>query len=293
MTAMRFGKASKPIVLALLTLPWLAGGASAASAVPWQMDLQPAASPVMAEIRDFHDLLLIVTTLIVVFVSGLLGYTMWRFGAKRNPVPTKTTHNTLIEILWTVVPVLILVLIAVPSFKLLYFQDVVPKADMTIKAVGHQWYWSYEYPDNGKFVFDALMIPDEEIKPGQIRLLETDNAVVLPVDTTVRIIVTADDVLHSWAVPAFGIKIDAVPGRLNETWVRIDREGTYYGQCSELCGLNHGFMPIRVEAVSKAKFNTWVRRARKKFAREGEPAPEQLARLEHGGRYEDEASDHE
>ena len=155
---------------------------------------------------------------------------------------------------------------------------------MTIKTIGHQWYWSYEYPDNGKFDFDALMIPDEEIKPGQIRLLETDNSVVLPVDTTVRIIVTADDVLHSWAVPAFGIKIDAVPGRLNETWVRIDREGTYYGQCSELCGLDHGFMPIRVEAVSKAKFNTWVRRAQKKFARDGEPAPEKPVRLEYAAR---------
>ena len=230
---------------------------------PWQLGFQPAATPVMERIADFHQLLFIIILLITVFVLGLLIYTIVKFSAKNNPVPSKTTHNTLIEVIWTVVPVIILVIIAVPSFKLLYFSDVVPKADMTIKAIGNQWYWTYEYPDHGKFSFDANMIPDSEIKPGQKRLLSTDTSVVVPVDTTVRVQVTAADVLHAWAMPAFGVKIDAVPGRLNETWFKATKQGIYYGQCSELCGVKHGFMPIQVEVVSKAKFNIWVAAQRK------------------------------
>ncbi len=256
----------------------------AASPQPWQMGLQPAATPVMTAINDFHNMLLVIIFLIAAFVVGLMGYVFWRFNAKRNPTPARTTHNTMLEMIWTVVPVIILVGIAVPSFRLLYYQEVVPKSDMTIKAIGHQWYWSYEYPDHGRFTFDAQMVPDDEIKQGQIRLLETDNAVVLPVDTTIRVIVTAENVLHAWAIPSFGVKIDAVPGRLNETWVRIEREGTYYGQCSELCGVNHGFMPIMVRAVSKDEFAKWVGSARSKFAREDAAVPENVVRLDPAAR---------
>ena len=225
---------------------------------PWQFGFQPAVTPVMERIADFHTLLLIIITLITVLVLGLLIYTIVKFSAKNNPVPSKTTHNTAIEVLWTVVPVIILVIIAVPSFKLLYFADIVPAADMTIKAVGHQWYWTYEYPDQGKFSFDSYIIPDDELKPGQKRLLDTDTSVVVPVNTIIRVQITADDVLHAWAVPAFGVKLDAVPGRLNETWFEVTKEGTYYGQCSELCGIKHGFMPIKVQVVSKPKFEAWA-----------------------------------
>jgi len=237
----------------------LAGaGARAAAPEPWQTDFQPAATPVMQQMTEFHNLLLVLIFLIAGFVLILLVVTMWKFSARRNPVPSRTTHNTMVEILWTVAPIIILVVIAVPSFKLLYHTDTVPKADMTLKAIGHQWYWSYEYPDHGKVTFDALMVPDAELKPGQKRLLETNNAVVVPVDATVRVQVTASDVIHSWAMPAFGVKTDAVPGRLNETWFKAVREGTYYGQCSELCGVNHGFMPIKVQVVSKQQFAEWV-----------------------------------
>jgi len=246
------------------------GGAHAAEVVgaprPWQMDFQPAVTPVMRDIVSFHNGLLVVITLITLFVLGLMVYVMWRFNEKRNPTPSTTTHNSLIEVLWTVIPVLILIAILKPSLNLLYLSDVVPKADMTVKAIGHQWYWSYEYPDHGKISYDSVMIADKDLKPGQIRLLEVDNRIVVPVNKTVRVIVTADDVIHAWAVPAFGVKIDAVPGRLNETWFRAEREGIYYGQCSELCGVNHGFMPIRVDVVSERAFANWVRMAKKKYA---------------------------
>jgi cytochrome c oxidase subunit 2 len=254
-----------------------AGNAWAAGPQPWDFNFQPAVTPVAERVHGFHELLLVLITLITLFVLALLLYTLWRFSAKRNPVPSRTTHNTLLEMMWTVVPVVILVVIAVPSFKLLYFEDVVPKADMTVKAIGKQWYWTYEYPDHGKISFDSLIVPDDQIKPGQLRLLETDTSVVVPVDTTVRVVVTAEDVLHAWAMPAFGVKIDAVPGRLNETWFKATREGTYYGQCSELCGVNHGFMPIRVEVVSREKFNSWV--AGQKKAALGRSAPATLAGL--------------
>jgi cytochrome c oxidase subunit II len=248
------------------------GSALAGQPVPWQMGLQPAATPIMEQTHNFHNLLLVIITLISVFVLVLMLYTAWRFSAKRNPVPSKTTHNTAIEMLWTVIPVVILVVIAVPSFKLLYAQDVIPEADMTVKTIGHQWYWSYEYPDHGDFRFDSLMVADADLKPGQPRLLETDTEVVIPVNTTVRLIVTASDVIHAWAIPAFGVKIDAVPGRLNETWFRVLREGTFYGQCSELCGTNHAFMPIKVRVVSKEAFEKWVEEARQKYAAADAPA---------------------
>jgi cytochrome c oxidase subunit 2 len=244
--------------------------ALAAAPEPWQLGLQPAATPIMERIASFHGLLLGVITLISLFVLALLAYTCWRFREDRNPVPSKQSHNTALEVVWTAVPVLILVIIAVPSFKLLYFQDVLPKTELTVKAIGKQWLWSYEYPDNGNFTFDALMLEEEELKDGQKRLLETDNVVVLPAGTHVRLQVTASDVLHSWTVPAFGVKIDAVPGRLNEVWLYVNEPGTYYGQCSELCGLRHGFMPIAVKAVSRPEFDAWVAEAQKKFARVGE-----------------------
>lgn len=234
--------------------------------VPWQMGLQPAASPVAADMIGFHDALLVIITLIALFVLGLLIYVMVRFNAKANPTPSKTTHNTLIEVLWTVIPIVILVGIAIPSFKLLYYQNTVPEADMTIKAIGHQWYWTYEYPDEG-FTFDAFMIDDESLEPGQPRLLATDNDIVVPVGKTVRVQVTADDVIHAFAVPALGVKVDTVPGKLNETWFQASEPGVFYGQCSELCGVGHAFMPITVRAVSDAEYQQWLAQAREEFAR--------------------------
>ncbi|MFO0995659.1 MAG: cytochrome c oxidase subunit II [Alphaproteobacteria bacterium] len=241
-------------------------GARAEAPHAWQMGFQVPASPNMQTIFNLNEALFVIISVIAAFVLVLLVYTIWRFSASRNPTPSKRAHNTLIEILWTIIPVMILVGIAVPSFKQLYFLGRVPaNAELTIKAIGHQWYWSYQYPDNGDIAFDAFLVADDQLKPGQLRLLETDNVVVLPVETNIRIIVTADDVIHSWAVPALGVKMDAVPGRANETWMRIDRPGTYYGQCSELCGVNHGFMPIRIEAVSKDDFTKWAAEAKTKF----------------------------
>lgn len=244
----------------------------------WQMGLQTPASPVMTDIKEFHDLLLVIIIFIALFVMVLLLYVMVRFNARRNPVPTKTTHNTVIEVFWTAVPVMILVVIAIPSFRLLYFMDHTVEPDMTLKAIGHQWYWSYEYSDHGNFTFDAYMVADEDLEDPSKRLMETDNRVVLPVGKKVRLLFTSDDVLHSWGVPALGVKLDAVPGRLNETWVQVDRPGVYYGFCSELCGVNHSYMPIAVEAVSEAEFETWVAKAQQEFARV-EGAPEQSIRL--------------
>ena len=241
--------------------------ASAQMPKPWQMNFQPPATPVMERLYAFHTLLVVIITVISVFVLGLLLFAIVRFREARNPVPSRTTHHTLVEVVWTVVPVLILVVIAIPSLRILYYSDRVESADMTLKAIGHQWYWSYEYPDNGNFTFDALLKPKEELAQGEPYLLATDNHLVLPVQTTIRVLITADDVIHSWAVPSFGVKRDAVPGRINESWIRIEREGMYYGQCSELCGKDHGFMPIAVEAVSKEKFQDWVNKAKSKFSK--------------------------
>jgi cytochrome c oxidase subunit 2 len=255
------------LLIAAPVLLLIGGVADAAYPVPWQMNFQTPATPVMERITSFHDLLLWIITLISIFVLALLAYVCLRFRASGGATPSRRTHNTVLEIAWTAVPVLILVVIAIPSFKLLYYQDTIPDAELTIKAVGHQWYWSYEYPDNGEFAFDAYMVADADLQPGQLRLLTTDNRVVLPVQTDVRVLVTASDVLHAWAVPAFGVKIDAVPGRINETWLRIEEPGTYYGQCSELCGDYHGFMPIMIEAVSKDEFEAWTQKAKEEFAR--------------------------
>ena len=233
---------------------------------PWQLGLQAPVTPVAEQLNDFHNMLLVIITVIAVFVTLLLIYVFIKFNAKANPTPRTTTHNTLLEVLWTAIPILILVIIAIPSFKLLYYADSTKDAEMTIKAVGHQWYWSYEYPDNGNFTFDASMLEEEELKDGQPRLLATDEAVVIPVNTNIRLLIAADDVIHAWAIPAFGVKLDGVPGRLNETWVRVEKEGTYYGQCSELCGTGHGFMPIQVKVVSKEAFKVWVEKAKVEYA---------------------------
>jgi len=242
----------------------------------WQLGLQGAVTPVMVDITWFHDFLLFIITAITILVLVLLVIVMVRFNARANPTPSKTTHNTLIEVIWTVVPVIVLVAIAIPSFRLLFFQLNIPEADLTIKATGKQWFWSYTYPDNGGFEFDSLMLQDKDRKPDQPRLLAVDNEVVVPVNKTVRVQVTAADVIHAFAVPSFGVKIDAVPGRLNETWFKATKEGVYYGQCSELCGKDHAYMPITVRVVSEKDFAGWIDQAKKKFAR-GEDSPVNLA----------------
>jgi cytochrome c oxidase subunit II len=248
-----------------------AGAALAASGQPtdWQLGLQTAASPVMEDVVWFHTFLLYIIAAIAAFVLLLLVIVILRFNARANPTPSKTTHNTPIEVLWTVVPVLILVAIAIPSFRLLFLQTTIPPADVTIKATGQQWFWEYDYPDSKIHMASVMLKEDErkKDKPDQPRLLAVDNEVVVPVDKVIRVQVTADatGVIHAFAIPAFGIKIDAVPGRLNETWFKATREGMYYGQCSELCGKDHAFMPIAVRVVSEKDYAAWLDGAKKKF----------------------------
>jgi cytochrome c oxidase subunit 2 len=240
----------------------------------WQLGLQGSVSPVMDSLVSFHNFLLVIITLIAAFVLGLLLTVMVKFNARTNPVPARTTHNTLLEVLWTVVPVIILVVIAVPSFRLLFYQLDVPPADLTVKATGKQWYWSYSYPDHGPFEFDSLMLQDAErkkLQPEPPRLLAVDNAMVVPVNKVVRVQTIGSDVIHAFTVPSFGIKIDAIPGRLNETWFKATREGTYYGQCSELCGKDHAFMPIEVRVVSEQAFAAWIEEAKRKYASDRRP----------------------
>ena len=255
-----------------------AGSAAAQAPSDWEVDFQTALSPSMERIVDFNFMVTIIIVIITAFVFGLMAWIVIRYNKKRNPTPSKTTHNTLLEVVWTVVPVIILLVIVVPSFRLLYYTDRVEEADMTLKAIGHQWYWSYEYPDHGDFTFDALILEDDELEEGQPRLLATDTAVVLPVGAKIRLLTTADDVIHSWAVPALGVKMDSVPGRVNETWFQINREGIYYGQCSELCGTLHGFMPIMIEAVSQEDFDSWVVMAQEEYA-SADDTPTEVASL--------------
>ncbi|MSP83923.1 MAG: cytochrome c oxidase subunit II [Alphaproteobacteria bacterium] len=268
---------SKPnrIGLALLAACFAAGtnAAEAAKPEPWQIGFQPAATPVMEEIIAFNDMVFPIIVVIAAFVLALMIYVFVKFNARSNPTPSRVSHNTFLEFAWTVVPIIILVVIAIPSIRLLYYSDTTPEAGLTIKAIGHQWYWSYEYPDNGAFVFDSVMVEDDALQPGQLRLLETDNHVVVPVGTVVRVLISSEDVIHAWAIPAFGVKKDAVPGRTTEIWFQATLEGTYYGQCSELCGVNHGFMPITVDVVSPAAFQAWLTEAQTKFA-ESMPAAE-------------------
>jgi cytochrome c oxidase subunit II len=258
-TAVIFG-----ILLASAGAAWAGLG----QPTPWQMDLQDSASPVMADVASFHFFLLWVIAVISAFVLALLLICIVRFNARANPTPSRTTHNTPIEILWTIVPVIILASIAVPSFRLLFVQLEVPKPDLTVKVTGKQWFWSYSYPDNGDFEFDSLMVQEKDLKPGQLRLLAVDNEMVVPINKIVHVLVAGADVIHSFAVPSFGIRMDAVPGRLNETWFKATIEGVFYGQCSELCGKDHSFMPIAVRVVSEGDFATWVGEAKKKYSAE-------------------------
>ena len=233
----------------------------------WQLGFQKAASGHMEDLVWFHDFMLLpIITGITVFVLFLVIYACIRYRASRNPIASTTSHNTLIEVIWTLVPCLILILMAVPSFKLLYSQDKIPPADVTIKAIGYQWYWGYEYPDEN-IVFDSYMIEDSELQPGQPRLLSVDNEIVVPVNKVIKVLITANDVLHAWALPSFGVKRDAVPGRINETWFKADRTGTFYGQCSELCGIKHAFMPITVKVVTQEDYKKWLDDAKEKFAK--------------------------
>jgi cytochrome c oxidase subunit II len=248
---------------------------------PWQIGLQNAASPVMDNLTSFHNFLLVIITLITVFVLALLLTVIVKFNARANPAPTRTTHNTLLEVLWTVVPVAILVVIAIPSFRLLFYQLDLPPADVTVKATGKQWYWSYAYPDS-KFEFDSIMLQDAErqkLNPVPPRLLGVDNAMVVPVNKVVRVQTIGSDVIHAFAVPSFGVKIDAIPGRLNETWFKATREGIYYGQCSELCGKDHAFMPIEVRVVSEQAYAAWLEDAKKKYAADQRPGSVATAEL--------------
>ena len=248
---------------ALFSLGFLAPALAqeaAHNATPWSFLTQAAASPSAERIHEFHDMLVYIIIAITLFVLALLIIVIVRFNKRSNPVPSKTTHNVLLEVLWTALPVVILIIIAIPSFKLLYYVDRTENPEMTIKVTGYQWYWGYEYPDHGDINFMAYMVPEDEInsEEGQLRLLSTDRAVVLPVNKNIQIDVTAADVLHSWAVPALGVKTDSVPGRLNSTWFKITKPGTYYGQCSELCGKDHAYMPIEIRAVSEEEFEQWI-----------------------------------
>ena len=260
----RLGSVVSGVVGALI-----AGPAWAELAKPWQLGMSAPASDSMEQIFDFHNLLLVIITVITLFVLALLIIVMVKFNEKAHPVPSKTTHNMGLEVAWTAIPIVILVAIAVPSIKLLYFTDRTENPELTLKAIGNQWYWSYEYPDQ-EITFDSNLIPEEDLKEGDIRLLTVDNPVVLPVDTDIRIQTTANDVIHAWALPQLVYKTDAVPGRINETWMRIKEEGTYYGQCSELCGVQHGFMPIVVHAVSKAAFEDWVNKTKAQANQQGD-----------------------
>ena len=255
-------------VTALLASAVIVGNEAMAEqfrSAPWQMGFQEPRSPSAERIFAFHDLLLWIEGAIVIFVLALMIYIIIKFNSKSNPVPSTTTHNTLLEVVWTVVPILILVVISVPSLKLLYYTDRTDNPELTIKVTGNQWYWTYEYPDNNEIEFDSIILSDDELEEGQPRMLSVDNALVLPVNTNIRFILGSNDVIHNFAMPALGLKLDTTPGRANETWVSINDEGTYYGMCSELCGVNHGFMPIEIEAVSKEAFNEWLVGAEEEF----------------------------
>lgn len=241
--------------------------------VDWQIGFQQAVTPIAEQMNSFHNLLLIIITAIVAFVLVLMVWVAVRYNAKANPTPSRSAHNTALEVAWTIVPVLILLVIAIPSFRLLYAQYDFPQADLTIKTIGRQWYWSYNYPDHGNFNFDSLMVEDADLKPGQPRLLAVDNEVVVPVNKVVHLLVTADDVMHNWAMPSFGLKQDAVPGRVSRIWFQVKETGVYYGQCSELCGERHAYMPIAVRVVTDEEFAAWVEGARQRFAANGPAAP--------------------
>ena len=245
----------------LLALP-----AAAQAPTNWQLGFQTAPSPTQHAIESLHGLILWLMAAVTIFVAALLLYVVWRYRASVNPKASRTSHHTALEVAWTTLPVLILVLIAIPSFRVVYYQDRTTAADMTIKVVGHQWYWEYEYPDHGNVRFDSYMIQDSDLKPGQLRSLEVDNQVVVPEGKNVRILTTSADVIHSFFIPSLGVQRYAIPGRTIETWVRVDKAGTYYGQCNQICGTNHSAMPIAVRALPESEFQAWIEDAKTKFA---------------------------
>ncbi|MCA3422588.1 MAG: cytochrome c oxidase subunit II [Roseomonas sp.] len=256
----------------VLTVPALAESMVGAPA-PWGMGLQPSGGVIKERIASLNSLVFFIIVAITIFVLVLLAYCVWRFSADRNPVPSTTSHHTGLEIAWTVIPVLILVIIAIPSFRLLYFQDRAVDADMTISVQGRQWYWNYTYVDHGNFAFDSYPVQEADLKPGQIFKLDVDNQLVIPVGANVRVLTTGHDVIHSFFVPALGVQKYTIPGRTLETWMRADRPGIFYGQCNQICGTNHWFMPIAVRAVPRAEFDAWVADAQKRFARADGSAP--------------------
>ena len=265
------------VAFSVFAVAAFAVAAAAAQPQPWQLGMQPPATIVNLRLSAFHDKLLVIIFLISGFVMALLLYVTVRFSHRRNPVPSRTTHNPVIEVLWTVVPVLILISIAIPSFKLMYFMADIPKPALTITATGHQWYWTYTYPDQGGLTFDSNVITDADLKPGQKRLLDVDNPLVVPTGENVEVRVTSTDVIHSWFLPSFGVQEYAIIGRNNESWFNIRHPGTYYGGCNQICGVNHGFMPIKVVAMSKDDFQHWLVDAKKKFGWNGGGAPVRVA----------------
>jgi len=259
---------------AVLTAMLMAGAGPAWAQAPknWQIGFQTAHSPVQQGIEGLHAMVIWLMAAVTIFVAALLGYCVWRFRASVNPKASRVSHHTALEVAWTVLPVLILVIIAIPSFRLIYFEDRTEAADLTIKVVGHQWYWEYDYPDNGDVKFDSYMVPEDDLKPGQIRNLDVDNRLVVPAGKNIRILTTSGDVIHSFFIPSLGVQRYATPGRTIETWVRVDEPGVYYGECNQICGTNHSAMPIAVEAMNDQDFTAWIAAAKAKFAANGAPA---------------------
>jgi cytochrome c oxidase subunit 2 len=266
------------LLAALIVAAVMPGAAAMAADVvgqpkPWEIGMQRAYGPIKEHIIDLHRLVLVIIALITILVGVLLVWVMVRYNAKRHPVPSQTSHNTVLEIAWTVIPVLILVIIAIPSFRLIYYQDRTPDADMTIKVTGHQWYWEYNYPDKGNLDIESRFIDDADLKPGQPRLLTVDNQLVIPVNKNIRVLTTSTDVIHSFFIPALGVQRYAIPGRTIETWMRASDTGVFYGECNQICGENHSRMPIAVRAVPEKEFDAWVEQAKKASAA-GEPIPQ-------------------
>lgn len=247
------------------------GDALAAVPTPWGIGMQPAGNSQKAQINDLHNLVLVIITVITIFVGALLAWVMVRYNANRNPVPSTTSHNTTIEILWTVIPILILVVIAIPSFRLVYYLDRTPEPDLTIKVTAHQWYWEYGYPEAGDLTIESRMVRTEDLKPGQLRLLDVDNQMIVPVGKKIRILTNSVDVIHSFFVPSLGVQRYAIPGRTIETWMEVDKPGVYYGQCNQICGVDHSRMPIAVKAVTADEYNAWIAKEKKASLERGQP----------------------
>jgi len=267
------------VALIMMALPGAALAQAVGAPRPWEIGMQPGFGPLKDQQIALHNLVLVIITLITLFVGVLLVWVMWRYNARSNPVPTRTSHNTFLEITWTVVPVLILVVMFIPSLKLVYYEDRTRDADLTIKVTGHQWYWEYAYPDNNNIDFSSYVIPDDQLQPGQLRLLDVDNQLVVPVGKNIRVLQTSTDVIHSWFIPPLGVQRYAIPGRTIETWFRVDQPGVFYGQCNQICGTNHSRMPIVVRAVPEKEFEAWLAEAKTKFSDAGQRTP-QLAAAE-------------